>query len=150
MAHPHLRLDAQLCFPLYAASRAVTRLYGDLLGDLRLTYPQYLVLLALWEREEPMTVGEIGQALKLDSGTLSPVVKRLEAAGLVVRRRDEDDERRVLVTVTEAGRALEERAARIPEGLMGVMDFTPDEAAGLIAQLNKLVASVERAIATRA
>src|ERR687895_884283 len=79
--HPQLALDAQLCFPLYAATRAVTRTYADLLGDLGLTYPQYLTLLALWETDEPVTVGDLGTRLRLDSGTLTPLLKRLETEG---------------------------------------------------------------------
>ena len=86
--YQQLDLDAQLCFPLYAATRAVTRRYGELLAEVQLTYPQYLSLLALWEAEEPLSVGELGERLRLDSGTLTPLLKRVESAGLVVRRRD--------------------------------------------------------------
>src|SRR4051794_13833962 len=103
--HEQLELGRQLCFALYTASRAVTRAYAAPLGELGLTYPQYLVLLALWARpEEPRTVGALGQAVQLDSGTLTPLLKRLEAAGLVHRRRDQADERRVLIELTAAGR----------------------------------------------
>lgn len=116
--HPRLDLDAQLCFPLYAASRAVTRAYGPLLRDVGLTYPQYLTLLALWEDGEPMTVGELGARLRLDSGTLTPVLKRLEEAGLVTRRRDPEDERRVLVETTAAGRDLQDQVAEVPARLV--------------------------------
>lgn len=115
--HPQLDLDAQLCFPLYAASRAVTRAYGPLLQEFGLTYPQYLALLALWDDGEPMTVGELGGRLRLDSGTLTPVLKRLEQAGYVTRRRDSEDERRVLVAVTAAGRELRDRVSDVPYGL---------------------------------
>ena len=116
--HPQLDLDAQLCFPLYAATRAVTRAYGPLLRDVGLTYPQYLTLLALWEDGEPMTVGELGARLRLDSGTLTPVLKRLEEAGLVTRRRDPEDERRVLVETTAAGRDLQDQVAEVPARLV--------------------------------
>ena len=116
--HPRLDLDAQLCFPLYAASRAVTRAYGPLLRDVGLTYPQYLTLLALWEDGEPMTVGELGARLRLDSGTLTPVLKRLEEAGLVTRRRDPEDERLVLVETTAAGRDLQDQVAEVPARLV--------------------------------
>lgn len=116
--HPQLDLDAQLCFPLYAASRAVTRAYGPLLREVGLTYPQYLTLLALWEDGEPMTVGELGGRLRLDSGTLTPVLKRLEEAGFVTRRRDSDDERRVLVAVTAAGRDLQDQVREVPSRLV--------------------------------
>ena len=116
--HPQLDLDAQLCFPLYAASRAVTRAYGLLLRDFGLTYPQYLTLLALWDDGEPMTVGKLGSRLRLDSGTLTPVLKRLEQAGFVTRRRDVDDERRVLVALTPAGRELQDQVCEVPSRLV--------------------------------
>lgn len=115
---PAPRLDDQLCFALYSASRAVTMVYRPLLDELGLTYPQYLVLMVLWE-EEPCTVGQLGARLHLDSGTLSPLLKRLETVGYVSRIRAADDERRVEITLTPAGRALEERAACIPERLLG-------------------------------
>jgi DNA-binding MarR family transcriptional regulator len=111
-----LRLENQLCFALYAASGLVTRAYRPLLEPLGLTYPQYLVMLVLWERGAA-TVGELGEALELDSGTLTPLLKRLEAAGFVARRRDPADERRVIVDLTDAGQALKARAAEVPAGL---------------------------------
>ncbi|TDL11742.1 MarR family transcriptional regulator [Mycolicibacterium obuense] len=112
------RLDEQLCFALYSASRAVTAAYRPLLEELELTYPQYLVLMVLWE-EQPCTVGHLGDRLHLDSGTLSPLLKRLESAGLVRRQRSATDERRVEISLTDRGRALEERAACIPDRLLG-------------------------------
>lgn len=112
-----LALDQQLCFPLYAASHLMTRLYRPLLAPLGLTYPQYLVMLALWEHS-PASVGALGERLLLDSGTLTPLLKRLEAAGWVTRQRDPADERRVKVGLTEAGRALREPASRVPQTLM--------------------------------
>jgi MarR family transcriptional regulator, organic hydroperoxide resistance regulator len=112
--HPQLALDVQLCFPLYAATRAVTRAYTELLDEAGLTYPQYLAMLALWESAEPLTVGDLGKKLRLDSGTLTPLLKRLEAAGHVVRRRDTGDERRVLVEVTAQGRQLRDQVAEVP------------------------------------
>lgn len=115
---PGPRLDEQLCFALYSASRAVTAAYRPLLEELELTYPQYLVLMVLWE-EEPCTVGHLGDRLHLDSGTLSPLLKRLESAGLVRRQRSATDERRVEISLTDRGRALEERAACIPDRLLG-------------------------------
>jgi DNA-binding MarR family transcriptional regulator len=111
-----LRLENQLCFALYAASGLVTRAYRPLLEPLGLTYPQYLAMLVLWERGAA-TVGELGEALELDSGTLTPLLKRLEAAGYVARRRDPADERRVIVDLTEAGSALKEKAAEVPAAL---------------------------------
>lgn len=111
---PQLELDNQLCFALYNASRAMVRAYGPLLGELDLTYPQYLTMLVLWEAAEPVPVGAIGLRLNLDSSTLTPLLKRLESLALLRRERDPSDERRVLITLTKAGRALRERAAQIP------------------------------------
>ncbi|MEO6957020.1 MAG: MarR family transcriptional regulator [Antricoccus sp.] len=111
---PQLELDNQLCFALYNASRAMVRAYGPLLGELELTYPQYLTMLVLWEADSPLSVGAIGDRLHLDSSTLTPLLKRLEHLTLLQRERDPSDERRVLITLTEAGRALRERAAQIP------------------------------------
>lgn len=108
-----LRLDLQLCFALYSAANLVTRLYRPLLEPLGLTYPQYLVMMALWERA-PRTVSDLGEALGLDSGTLTPLLKRLEASGVVARARDAQDERRVQVSLTDQGRALRERALAVP------------------------------------
>jgi MarR family transcriptional regulator, organic hydroperoxide resistance regulator len=108
-----LALDHQLCFALYAAANRVIRLYRDQLEPLGLTYPQYLTLLVLWERDDRL-VGEIGEALSLDSGTLTPLLKRLEAAGHVIRTRDAADERRVRITLTPQGRALRAQAVDIP------------------------------------
>jgi DNA-binding MarR family transcriptional regulator len=112
--HPQLQLDAQLCFPLYAATRAVTGAYADLLAPAGLTYPQYLTVLALGGADEALTVGELGRALRLDSGTLTPLLKRLEGAGHVERHRDPADERRVLVALTAQGRELRESLADVP------------------------------------
>ena len=108
-----LELDNQLCFALYSASLAMTKLYKPLLAELGLTYPQYLAMLVLWKRDGLM-VSEMGERLFLDSGTLTPLLKRLEAAGLIARIRALDDERRVHVTLTTAGRKLKARAAKVP------------------------------------
>ena len=129
-----LRLDRQLCFALYAASGLVTRAYRPLLEPLGLTYPQYLVMLVLWERA-PRTVGELGAELDLDSGTLTPLLKRMEAAGLVARNRDPKDERRVQVSLTDHGRALHEPAAKIPETLACALALQPEELVDLRATL---------------
>jgi DNA-binding MarR family transcriptional regulator len=117
MASPTLRLDEQLCFPLYAAARMVTQAYQPLLGRLGLTYPQYLVLLVLWE-EDGLSVTQIGRRLYLDSGTLTPLLKRLDQAGLVRRLRAEPDQRVVRLYLTAAGRRLERRAREIPQALL--------------------------------
>ena len=114
--HSLLHLDQQLCFPLYAASNAITRAYRPLLEPLGLTYPQYLVMMVLWE-QAPQMVSEIGHKLHLDSGTLTPLLKRLQTQGLVVRQRDAADERRVLVTLTEAGQALKAQAESVPRSM---------------------------------
>jgi DNA-binding MarR family transcriptional regulator len=108
-----LALRQQLCLPLYAASRALIRAYGPLLETLGLTYPQYLVMLALWE-ESPLQLKDLGERLHLDSGTLTPLLKRLEGAGLVIRRRDDADERRLFLELTQKGRALRSKAEAIP------------------------------------
>ncbi|MEV4827627.1 MarR family winged helix-turn-helix transcriptional regulator [Micromonospora sp. CA-248260] len=110
----HLVLRDQVCFALYAASRALTDVYRPILDEFGLTYPQYLVLLVLWERDDPPTVSELGTALRLDSGTLSPLLKRLAAAGLVVRTRSALDERRVEVGLTADGMALRQRMTDVP------------------------------------
>ncbi len=111
--NPALMLDNQLCFALYSTSLAMTKLYKPLLDALGLTYPQYLVMLVLWERDG-LTVSALGERLYLDSGTLTPLLKRMEAAGWLVRQRSSDDERRVEVRLTEAGRGLKTQAASIP------------------------------------
>ena len=132
-----LLLDNQLCFALYSASLAMTKLYKPLLDELGLTYPQYLVMLVLWERDGRM-VSELGQRLSLDSGTLTPLLKRLEAAGLVSRMRDVSDERRVHVHLTAAGRRLKARAARVPECLLAAARCTPAELKQLTGQVRAL------------
>lgn len=108
-----LLLDQQLCFALYAASRAVTAAYRPLLDELGLTYPQYLTLLVLWE-QDGLTVRELGQRLQLDSGTLTPLLKRMQQSGLVQRERRRSDEREVEIRLTDEGRALRQRAENIP------------------------------------
>lgn len=111
--NPALMLDNQLCFALYSTSLAMTKLYKPLLDALGLTYPQYLVMLVLWERDG-LTVSSLGERLYLDSGTLTPLLKRMEAAGWLVRQRSQEDERRVEVHLTPDGRSLKTQAARIP------------------------------------
>jgi len=106
-------LDSMLCFAIYATGHAFTRFYKPRLDALGLTYPQYLALIALWQ-EDDVTVGALGERLFLDSGTVTPLVKRLEARGLVSRRRDMDDERQVRIALTPEGKALQEKAAAIP------------------------------------
>ena len=141
--HPQLELDLQLCYPLYAASRAITRAYAPLLEPFGLTYPQYLTLLALWSGPEGQTVGELGRRLRLDSGTLTPLLKRLEAAGLVERRRDRADERRVVVSVTAAGDELQNGLAHVPGALMERIGMTLDDGVLLRSLLDKLLAAID-------
>jgi len=132
-----LRLDNQLCFAVYSASLAMTRLYKPLLDPLGLTYPQYLVMLALWEQDGPM-VSELGQRLSLDSGTLTPLLKRLEATGYVSRVRDAQDERRVRIHVSAAGRRLKARAVGVPDCLLAASQCPVPEAMALTRQLQQL------------
>jgi len=142
-SYPQLDLDAQICFPLYAATRAVTQTYGRLLAEVGLTYPQYLTLLALWGAEEPLTVGEVGARLRLDSGTLTPLLKRLEAAGFVVRRRDPDDERRVLLEVTDEGWELRDQVAHVPGALVESLSMSAKDGAQLRRLLTQLLAHLD-------
>ena len=124
------RLDDQLCFALYSASRAVTAAYRPLLTELNLTYPQYLVLLVLWE-EGGANVGRLCERLHLDSGTLSPLLKRLESVGYVTRERSTDDERRVEIVLTTAGKRLQAKASCVPGRLMALSQMSPDELVSL-------------------
>jgi len=139
-------LQDQLCFGLYSASRAVTGLYRRLLEPLGLTYPQYLVMLVLWDRGA-VPVGQLAEALQLDYGTLSPLLKRLEAQGVVRRVRRPEDERSVLVELTPEGTAMRERARRIPTEVGRAMGLTPEELATTRAVLARLVGSVAATMA---
>ncbi|RWA59120.1 MarR family transcriptional regulator [Mesorhizobium sp.] len=138
------RLDQQLCFALYSASGLMTRLYRPLLDPLGLTYPQYLAMLVLWERA-PSTVGALGEALGLDSATLTPLIKRMEAGGLVTRRRDSADERRVLVEPTAKGQALRARVKDVQAGLDCAMPMERAELKALHGTLTRLVAGLREA-----
>ncbi|MBO8189948.1 MarR family winged helix-turn-helix transcriptional regulator [Streptomyces spirodelae] len=144
-----LRLDRQICFSLNAASRAFGSVYRVLLKDLGLTYPQYLVMLVLWEHGE-VSVKSLSAQLRLDSGTLSPLLKRLEAAGLVRRERSAQDERSVQVRLTEAGGQLRERALRVPRRIAAAAGFDAAEAAELRARLDKLTQALDAAVADEA
>ena len=132
-----LALDHQLCFALYSASLAMTKLYKPLLAPLGLSYPQYLVLLVLWEGDG-IAVSQLGERLALDSGTLTPLLKRMEAQGLVQRLRDAADERRVLLRLTAAGRALKARAAAVPPAIATASGCELGELAALTARLQGL------------
>ena len=137
-----LLLDQQLCFALYAASRSVTGLYRPLLEPLGLTYPQYLVMLVLWERDG-LTVSELGLRLQLDSGTLTPLLKRLQTAGLVARQRRKEDERVVDIQLTDAGLALRDKASGIPECLAQCMQLSLDQMQSLRDELTRLTQQIQ-------
>ena len=138
---PSVALDDQLCFALYAASRAVTARYRPMLDAIGLTYPQYLVMMLLWE-DDHQTVGQLGSRLALDSGTLSPLLKRLTAAGLVTRHRRVEDERSVSIALTDAGRALRDRRFAISEEMIGAIGFDTGEFDDLKAKLRLLTERV--------
>ena len=132
-----LELDNQLCFALYSTSLAMTRVYKPLLDELGLTYPQYLAMLVLWERDGLM-VSELGERLYLDSGTLTPLLKRLEASGLITRIRAVEDERRVHITLSAAGRKLKTRAAKIPGCILSASQCSIPELVLLTQQVQAL------------
>ncbi|MFU2315218.1 MarR family winged helix-turn-helix transcriptional regulator [Rahnella sp. PCH160] len=132
-----LHLDQQMCFALYSANLALHKVYRKLLGQLNLTYPQYLVMLVLWQRDE-VTVSDIGEKLFLDSATLTPLLKRLEVAGLLIRQRAKADERQVIITLTPEGKALREKAQSIPEAIFCATECNMDEIISLKQQLEVL------------
>ncbi|MFC4274875.1 MarR family winged helix-turn-helix transcriptional regulator [Achromobacter aloeverae] len=132
-----LLLDNQLCFSLYSTQLAMSKVYRRLLAGLGLTYPQYLVMLVLWE-QDGLTVSAIGERLFLDSATLTPLLKRLEAAGLIARVRAAADERQVIVSLTEGGRALKQKAGSVPAGVGQAAQCSLEEAGEMIKTLNDL------------
>lgn len=133
----HLLLDNQLCFALYSTSLLMTKVYKPLLSKLGLTYPQYLAMLVLWERDG-MTVGEISTRLLTDPGSLTPLLKRLESLGLLSRTRSKEDERVVIVNLTEAGRQLRDDALQIPACVFGAVALSPPELRALQERLLEL------------
>src|SRR5215475_12135196 len=135
-----LKLDNQICFAVYSATHAFNRVYKPLLDRLGLTYPQYLVMLVLWERDD-VPLKDIGEKLFLDSGTLTPLLKRLEAAQLVKRTRSTEDERQVLIALTAQGQALKEKARAVPQSILAASDCTVSE---LVAMKNEIVALRDR------
>ncbi|MCX4762552.1 MarR family transcriptional regulator [Streptomyces sp. NBC_01275] len=139
-----LRLDRQICFSLHAASRAFNGVYRVILKDLGLTYPQYLVMLVLWE-EGDLPVKRLGEHLRLDSGTLSPLLKRLEAAGLVRRERSARDERSVEIRLTEEGVALREKALKVPRRIVSATGFDLAEIGELRERLDQLTSALDAA-----
>lgn len=137
-----LGLDNQLCFALYAAQRKMVQAYREELGQLGLTYPQYLVLLVLWD-EDGVGVGQLGERLMLDSGTLTPVLKRMEAQRLLRRERSRSDERRVEVYLTQGGKALRLRASRVPDAMLHKSKLSLEEAQDLKAVLRRLTLDLD-------
>ena len=133
-----LKLDHQLCFPLYACSREIIKQYKPFLDKLDLTYTQYIAMMVLWE-EKRVNLKELGSRLYLDSGTLTPLLKKLEAKGLITRTRSEKDERNLLIEITQAGEALREQALAVPAGIAQCTSLTPDEAITLYGILYKML-----------
>ena len=133
-----LKLENQLCFPLYACSRSIVNLYTPFLKPLGLTYTQYIVFLVLWE-QDGITVGELGAKLHLDNGTITPLLKKMQDKGYVTRERSKSDERVVIVSLTDEGRALREEAVKIPSAIGQCVPLEPDEAAALYELLYKVL-----------
>lgn len=138
-----LRLDNQLCFPLYACAKEIVRRYKPFLDEIDLTYTQYIVMMVLWEERE-INAKELGNRLYLDSGTLTPVLKRLEQKGLITRQRDDKDERVLIVSITKEGDELKDKAVEIPVKMAGCVSFEPQDAAELYRLLHKLLAGFEQ------
>ena len=138
-----MRLDNQLCFPLYACAKEIVRRYKPFLDEIDLTYTQYIVMMVLWEERE-INVKELGSRLYLDSGTLTPVLKRLEQKGLITRQRDDKDERVLIVSITKEGDELKDKAVEIPVKMAGCVSLEPQDAAELYRLLHKLLAGFEQ------
>jgi DNA-binding MarR family transcriptional regulator len=139
-----LKLEHQLCFPLYASSKELIKRYKPLLDELELTYTQYIAMMILWEKKS-VNVNELGRFLFLDSGTLTPMLKKMELKGLLRRTRQGEDERKVLITITEAGEKLKEQAESVPERIAACVTLSPDEAETLYKLLYKLLSSEAKA-----
>ncbi|MCG6187040.1 MarR family winged helix-turn-helix transcriptional regulator [Maribellus maritimus] len=141
MVYEQLKLENQLCFPVYAASRLITREYQPYLDKLGITYPQYLVLMVLWENDG-LTVNDISQKLILNTNTITPLLKRMETMGIIVRKRSETDERKVMITLTEKGVAMRDEAAEIPEKLVSALlsiNLTLNDLIDLKAKLHVII-----------
>lgn len=137
-----LRLDNQLCFPLYACAKEIVRRYKPFLDELDLTYTQYIAMMVLWEEKE-INVKDLGKKLYLDSGTLTPLLKRLEQKGLVARHRDDKDERVLIIAITPDGEALKDEAVKVPRQMAGCVKLEPQEAGELYRILHKLLVGFE-------
>ena len=136
-----LKIENQLCFPLYACSREIIRQYKPLLDELELTYTQYITMMVLWERGS-VNVKTLGDVLYLDSGTLTPLLKKLEQKGLVDRKRSSEDERNLIVTITDKGEELRKKAAAVPEKMANCLNIDPNEAAMLYSILYKILRQI--------
>ena len=143
-----LKLNNQLCFPLYAAARLVAQAYGPSLKKMKITYPQYLVLMVLWE-QDGLTVTDIGEKLLLDSGTLTPILKKLELGDFVVRKRSDVDDRTVLNFLTKKGRSLKAKAGEMSIALFCKSGLTADEAESLRAATKNLIAKLQNILANQ-
>ncbi|MBM7703687.1 MarR family winged helix-turn-helix transcriptional regulator [Metabacillus iocasae] len=139
--YEQLKLEHQLCFTIYATSREITKVYKPLLDELNVTYPQYLALLVLWEEEE-VSVKQMGERLYLDSGTLTPMLKRMEQQGLLTRQRSLEDERVVTVRLTEEGKQLKDKACHIPDAVFSMSNQSPQQLSHLKQTLNDLLAAL--------
>jgi len=133
-----LKLENQICFPLYACSREVIKQYKPFLDNIDLTYTQYITMMVLWEHES-ITTKELGKLLYLDSGTLTPLLKKMESKGLLTRKRSREDERNLIVTITDSGRSLKEKAVSIPEQMVQCSNLDSKDAADLYRILNKML-----------
>ena len=138
-----LKLKNQLCFPLYACAKEVVRLYKPLLDRIDLTYTQYITMMLMWEYKE-MKLKELGRYLYLDSGTLTPLLKKLEEKGFVTRHRSHEDERDMIITITEKGMALRDEAADVPSEMGACMTITPEEARTLYSLLYKILGNIQK------
>lgn len=143
MNYERLKIENQLCFPLYACSREIVRLYKPYLDEIGLTYTQYITMMVLWEREQ-ITVKQLGEILYLDSGTLTPLLKKMEAAGLLTRSRDKMDERSVIAKLTEKGEQLKDQAVSIPEKISSCVPLNQEEAGELYHLLYKILGQTSR------
>lgn len=138
MNYDKLKLENQLCFPLYACSREVVKLYKPYLDEIGLTYTQYIVMMVLWEQKRA-TVKQLGETLYLDSGTLTPLLKKMEAAGLLVRSRDKEDERSVIIELTQAGEEKRDQAVEIPDKIGKCVSLNPEESKTLYHLLYQIL-----------
>ncbi len=137
-----LKLKNQICFPLYACSREIIKQYKPFLDEIDLTYTQYIAMMVLWEKKS-LTVKELGHCLFLDSGTLTPLLKKMEGKGLITRKRSETDERNLIVTITEKGEQLKEKAVKIPQQIARCCHLEPEEAMTLYRILYKMMGKME-------